>query len=103
MFRQGQLAMHGLAILLGRNEAGISNRGKFFLHHAVYICVYDIVAPFTDLDPDHHVEVSLRVLLDDVADVVGLARLLELAPRHKVLDLPDRPDRVLVRLSQTAK
>ena len=35
MFRQGQLAVHGLAILLGRNEAGISNRGKNFLHHAV--------------------------------------------------------------------
>ena len=35
MFRQGQLAVHGLAILLGRNEAGISNRGKKFLHHAV--------------------------------------------------------------------
>ena len=35
MFRQGQLAVHGLAILLGRNEAGISNRGKIFLHHAV--------------------------------------------------------------------
>ena len=27
--------VHGLAILLGRNEAGISNRGKKFLHHAV--------------------------------------------------------------------
>ena len=36
MFRQGQLAVHGLAILLGRNEAGISNRGKIFLHHAVF-------------------------------------------------------------------
>ena len=36
MFRQGQLAVHGLAILLGRNEAGISNRGKFFLHHTVH-------------------------------------------------------------------
>ena len=35
MFRQCQLAVHGLAILLGRNKAGISNRGKFFLHHAV--------------------------------------------------------------------
>ena len=72
--------------------------------HFVALYVYDNVAPFTtDLDPDHHVEVSLRVLLDDVADVVGLARLLELAPRNKVLDLPDRTDRVLVRLSQTAK
>ena len=41
MFRQGQLAVHGLAILLGRNEAGISNRGKFFLHHAVcQMCTY---------------------------------------------------------------
>ena len=35
MFRQGQLAVHGLAILLGRNEAGISNRGQFFLHLSV--------------------------------------------------------------------
>ena len=30
MFREGQLAVHGLAILLGRNEAEISNRGKIF-------------------------------------------------------------------------
>jgi len=39
MFRQGQLAVQGLAILLGRNEAGISNRGKLFLHHAVDIWI----------------------------------------------------------------
>ena len=38
MFRQGQLAVHGLAILLGRNEAGISNRGKFFCT-TLYIAV----------------------------------------------------------------
>ena len=38
MFHQGQLAVHGLAILLGRNEAGISNRGKKILHHAV-VCI----------------------------------------------------------------
>ena len=36
MFRQGQLAVHGLAILLGRNEAGISNRGKIFLPHCIF-------------------------------------------------------------------
>ena len=36
MFRQGQLAVHGLAILLGRNKAAISNRGKKILHHAVH-------------------------------------------------------------------
>ena len=43
MFRQGQLAVHGLAILLGRNEAGISNRGKIFLHHAVLCKVASLV------------------------------------------------------------
>ena len=37
MFRQGQLAVQGLAILLGRIEAGISNKGKFFLHEPVHI------------------------------------------------------------------
>ena len=37
MFRQGRLAVHGLAILLGRNEAGISNREKNFLHYAVVL------------------------------------------------------------------
>ena len=41
MLRQGQLAVHGLAILLGRNEAGISNRGKTFLLHAVWMVPCD--------------------------------------------------------------
>ena len=45
MFRQGQLAVHGLAILLGRNEAGISNRGKFFLHHAVQQGLFLLLCP----------------------------------------------------------
>ena len=31
MFRQVQLAVHGLAILLGRIEGGISNKGTNFL------------------------------------------------------------------------
>ena len=30
MFCQGQLAVQGLAILLGRNEAGISNKKEIF-------------------------------------------------------------------------
>ena len=34
MFRQGQLAVHGLAILFGRNEAGISKRGENFFAQA---------------------------------------------------------------------
>jgi hypothetical protein len=54
------------------------------------------------LDPHHHVEVSLAVLLDDVPHVVRLPRLLELPPRHEVLDLADGPDGVLVGLGQPA-
>ena len=37
MFRQGQLAVHGLAILLGRIEAGIFKQGEIILHRAVYV------------------------------------------------------------------
>ena len=51
MFHQGRLAVHGLAILLGRNEAGISNRGKLFLHHAV-----DLLSPPYPLWPAIQVE-----------------------------------------------
>ena len=35
MFRQGKLVVHVLTIFLGRIEAGISKKGKKFLHHAV--------------------------------------------------------------------
>ena len=35
MFRQGQLAVHRLAILPGRIEAGVSNRGTIFLRELV--------------------------------------------------------------------
>ena len=44
---------------------------------------------------------TLAVLLDDVAHVVGLACLLELAPRDEVLDLANGPYRVPVRLRQS--
>ena len=43
--------VHGLAILLGRNEAGISNRGKKFLHHAVYAPAVDGCGPFAKNSP----------------------------------------------------
>lgn len=55
---------------------------------------------FAHLDPHHHVQVALAVLFDDVANVVRFTGLLEFPPRHEVLDLPDRPDGVSMRLGQ---
>ena len=54
----------------------------------------------TDLDPDHHVEMSLRVLFDDIPDIVGLPRLLESPPCHKIFYFPDGSDRILVSFRQ---
>ena len=48
------------------------------------------------LDPGEHVEVAGRVLLDDVLHVVRPQSLLELAPRHKELDLAQASDDSLV-------
>ncbi len=42
----------------------------------------------------------LGVLLNDVPDIVGLPRLLELPAGHEVLDLPYGADGVLVGISQ---
>lgn len=57
----------------------------------------------THLYPDHHVQVALRVLLDDVAHIVRLARLLELAPCHEILDFPYRPDSVPMGVRQSRR
>lgn len=57
----------------------------------------------TYLYPNHHVEVSLTVLLDDVPDVVRLPRLLELPPRDEVLYFAYGPNGVLVCLGEPAK
>ena len=43
---------------------------------------------------------SLRILLDDIPDVIGLPRLLEFPPGHEVFDLSDGADGVLVGVSQ---
>jgi hypothetical protein len=48
----------------------------------------------THLDPHHHVQVTLAVLLDYVADVVRFPSLLKFSACHKVLDLPDCPDSI---------
>jgi hypothetical protein len=55
------------------------------------------------LDPDHHVEVSLRVLFNDVPHIVRLPCLLKLATGDEVFDLPDGSDGVFVRFRQTGK
>ena len=52
------------------------------------------------LDSDHHVEMPLGVLLNDISDIVGLSCLLKLPPGHEIFDLPDGADSILVGLSQ---
>ena len=51
-------------------------------------------------NPDHHVQVSLRVLLDNVSHIVWLSGLLEFPSGHEVLDLSDGSDRVPVGFGQ---
>ena len=65
MFRQGQLAVHGLAILRGRNEAAISNRGKFFcttLYFRIMPSIYSCLC-FHPLTSAGHEAVALNPLL----------------------------------------
>ena len=48
-----------LSILLGRNKAGISNRGKKILHHAVdviYTCPLCIIFDLTETDEYYYTE-----------------------------------------------
>lgn len=73
----------------------------------IYAAVFVLPAAGPDmvsyLDAHHHVEVALRVLLDDVAHIVRLARLLELATRHEILDFPYRTDRVAMGVGQPVR
>ena len=50
------------------------------------------------LDPDHHVQMALTVLFDDISYIIRLSSLLKLPSGNEVLDLPDATDRVLVRV-----
>lgn len=52
------------------------------------------------LDSNHHVQVALAVLLDHITHIVRFPRLLELPSGHEILDLPDRPYGVSMRLRQ---
>jgi len=46
---------------------------------------------------------TLRVLFDDVSDVIGFPGLLEFAPGHEVLDLADGSDGILMSLGQAGR
>lgn len=55
------------------------------------------------LDTTQQVDVTRRVLLDDILDVVGTERLAKLSSRYKVLDFSQRPNGVLVLLRQNTE
>jgi hypothetical protein len=47
--------------------------------HTCNVCIYIYIIrspPLQLLDPHHHIEMSLRILLDDVAHVIGFSSLL---------------------------
>ena len=94
MFRQGQLAVHGLAILLGRNEAGISNRGKNFLHHAVRYNAPLLSSNASNAVRKGPVVAGVQVRVDERAgDAVeggGVARILEVLGERPLPRLPGR-------------
>lgn len=58
---------------------------------------------WTHLNSHHHVEMTLRILLDDVAHIVRFSRLLEFSTCDKIFDFAYRPDGVAMGLSQSAK
>lgn len=58
------------------------------------------IEKFTHLDSDHHIQMALAVLLDDIAYIVGFTGLLKFPPRDEVLDLSDRSDGVSMGFSQ---
>ena len=71
-----------------------------------------------NLDPDHHVEMSLRVLLNHITHVIrllglkyemeghltlvnaGAKYLLELSPSNKIFDFSDSSDDIFVGIRQ---
>lgn len=57
----------------------------------------------THLNSHHHVEMTLRILFDDVAHIVRFSRLLEFSTCDKIFDFSYRTDGVAMGLSQSAK
>lgn len=58
---------------------------------------------WTHLDSHHHIEMALRILLDDVAYIVRFSRLLEFSTCDEIFDFAYRPDGVAMGLSKSAK
>lgn len=52
--------------------------------------------------PDHHVQMSLRVLFYNISNIIRLPGLLEPPPRHEILDFPNRPNRIPMSFCQFA-
>ena len=76
---------------LSRDPPGIKQRSDFH--------VVDIPTLKT-FDPGQHIEVSGRILFDDVLDVVRSKGFLELPPGHEELDLPQRTNGSFVNIGQ---
>ena len=60
----------------------------------------DYLPELKGLDTSQHVQVTGRVLLDDIGNIIRSERLPELASRHKVLYLSHGSDRMPVLHSQ---
>ena len=68
MFRQGKLAVHGLAILLGRNETGISNVENFFgitLYMAAFVSMDELQQHLQKLSFSDITQPRYRCFADD--------------------------------------
>lgn len=52
-------------------------------------------------ESNHEVHVALAVLFDDIAHVVGFARLLKLASRHEIFDFTNHSNRFFMLLGKS--
>ena len=50
-------------------------------------------------DADHHIQMTLTVLLDYISDVVRLSGLLKFPTSYEVFDLPDCTNCILMDVS----
>lgn len=57
----------------------------------------------THFDPDHHVEMTLRVLFNDIPHIVRFSRLLKLSPGHEILNFSYRTNGIPMSFSQPVK
>lgn len=56
---------------------------------------------WTHLNPPHHIQMTLTILLNNIADIVWFTGLLKLAPCHQILDFPDGSNCIFMRVCQS--